>query len=368
MLVTKRGTVQGILYGDSKLQKILVEIGTEVEKAIVYPPITGSVQIGDLVLLNTTAVALKLGTGGYHFVMANLSQPCQEEQKVSKNKHIMKLRYTPLQIATGSCEEQDSPFHQQMASQQSLHGMTVLVGELHSMLPIAATYIKQSNKACRIVYIMTDKGALPLDLSDNVSALRELGILNGTITIGQSFGGDLEAINIYSGLIAAKHLLKADIVFVSMGPGIVGTSTALGFSGMEQVEILHAVSTLGGIPVLVPRVSEADQRRRHVGLSHHTKTVLKHTLSSVHIPILEEIASEKGTDRHFWHIGKREKLHLLKEILTRLPFPIKTMGRTIEEDPLFFYSVALAADFADFVASRTNVPSDVNSLSPLWSV
>jgi len=370
MLVTKRGIVQKVLSEDGKLQKILVKIEAEVEKAIVYPPITGSVQRGDLVLLNTTAVALKLGTGGYHFVIANLSQEEQGKQKVSENKHIMKLRYTPLQIATGSCEEQGSPYHQQMASEQSLHGMTVLVGELHSMLPIASTYIKQINKPCRIVYIMTDKGALPLDLSDNVSALKALGFLDGTITIGQAFGGDLEAINIYSGLIAAKHLLKADLVFVSMGPGIVGTGTALGFSGMEQVEILHAVSSLQGIPVLVPRVSQADRRDRHIGLSHHTITVLKHTLIPVHIPILKELKDQKdiNINHHFWHIGKMEKLHPLKEILNLFPFPIKTMGRTIDEDPLFFNSVALAADFANFVSSRTNVPSDVKNLSPLWSV
>src|SRR2546429_1436657 len=39
-------------------------------RAIAYPALTGPIGPGDRVVLNTTAVAMGLGSGGWHFVMA----------------------------------------------------------------------------------------------------------------------------------------------------------------------------------------------------------------------------------------------------------------------------------------------------------
>ena len=60
-----------------------------------------------------------------------------------------------------------------------------------------------------------------------------------------------------------------------MGPGIVGTNTRLGFSGIEVGPMLDAASGLGGVPIACLRVSFADERDRHVGLSHHSATALR---------------------------------------------------------------------------------------------
>ena len=79
--------------------------------------------------------------------------------------------------------------------------------------------------------------------------------MNKTITVGHAFGGDLETINIYTGLIAAKEILKGDITIISMGPGIVGSGTKYGFTGMEQGYIVDAINNLGGLAVAVPRIS-----------------------------------------------------------------------------------------------------------------
>ena len=81
---------------------------------------------------------------------------------------------------------------------------------------------------------MTDGAALPIYLSKNVDTLKKKGLIDNTITIGSAFGGDYECINIYTALITAKEVLKADVVFVSMGPGIAGTGTKYGFTGIEQ--------------------------------------------------------------------------------------------------------------------------------------
>jgi hypothetical protein len=64
--------------------------------------LVGSVAVGDQVVLNTTAVELGLGTGGWHFVHWNLAR---DEWSQPGPGHIMKLRYTSLQTDTGAAEE-----------------------------------------------------------------------------------------------------------------------------------------------------------------------------------------------------------------------------------------------------------------------
>lgn len=363
MIQTRIGVVTEILYEEEKIQEVSVQIETVEERAINYPSITGKLEKGDHVVLNTTAVELALGTGGHHFVMYRMGHTLNGE--LSSNRHIMKMRYTPVQIATGSCEEQGSPYHDIFRQKETLEGMPVLVGELHSMLPIAVSYMQGTNKAARIVYIMTDKGSLPLAMSMHVRTLIKLNWLTGTITTGHAFGGDLEALNIYTALLAAKHIWHADLAIVTMGPGIAGTGTPLGFTGMEQVEILHAAYSLGGTPILIPRVGEGDPRDRHQGLSHHTISVLNHTLVPVHIPVLRELEGQLSVldDRHLIHYQSRENFMDLPLLLKRYPSTITTMGRGWREDPLFFYSVAAAAKFSlRIMIPNANVLSDTKDL------
>ena len=78
-----------------------------------------------------------------------------------------------------------------------------------------------------------------------------------------------------------------------MGPGIAGTGTKYGFTGIEQGPILDAVKKLGGMPISIPRISFADKRDRHQGISHHSITVLKEIVNvDVHLPIFQ-YSSEK---------------------------------------------------------------------------
>lgn len=363
---TSKGKVVSILMEASDIQELTVEVEGKNSKAINYPLFTGVASIGDEVSLNTTAVNLQLGTGGYHFIVSILGQSRMPPEK--GNGHIMKLRYTPLQIATGSCEEQGSPYHEVFCQQRTLEGMPVLVAELHSMLPVAVTYIKKINPALRIVYIMTDKACLPLSFSRHVRILKEIGGLNGTITIGQAFGGDLEAVNIYTALLAARYILMADLAIVAMGPGIVGTGTTLGFSGMEQVEHLHAAYTLKGLPILIPRVGTADPRERHQGLSHHTLAVLEHTLAPVSVPVLDEVVQNLPLEMGMWKwvVGSQDQVKGLESLLSSYPETITTMGRSIQDDPLFFYSVGIAADFANYVAQKASAPCGIEDLAQLW--
>ena len=58
--------------------------------------------------MNTTATELSLGTGGFDFVVLNLSS---NNNTLNGEGHIMKLRYTPFQFKTLSVEEQQSQYH-----------------------------------------------------------------------------------------------------------------------------------------------------------------------------------------------------------------------------------------------------------------
>jgi hypothetical protein len=138
---------------------------------------------------------------------------------------------------------------------------------------------------------MSDGAALPGRLSNLVPRLRAAGLLDGFVTCGQAFGGELDAVTIWTGLLAAAELVAADVVIVADGPGNLGTETTWGVSALASGHALNAAETLGGRPVAALRISFADARERHRGVSHHSITVLDHVCrvaADVAVPVLEE--------------------------------------------------------------------------------
>ena len=340
---------------------IRVEIpGEEPSRAVNYNYLTGRVKEGDTVILNTTAVRLGLGTGGYHFVYLNLGDreglaedflSGIEDRFVRANLsasagHIMKLRYTPLQFRILALEEEDSPCHEVIRGFESLEGKPVILLPLHSLLaPLAITF-KNFYPEKRLVYIMTDGACLALEFSNLVRQLAEEGFLAATITYGNAFGGDYETVNIFTALAAAIEVLAADLIVVGMGPGIVGTSTRYGFSGVELAFIEKAVRILKGRSILIPRVSFADKRERHYGISQHTITLLDELITDpveAAFPendyIRKRLAGYGLEDRHVLAFYPIEEI---KEILEGSTFPFHSMGRSFEDDPLFFITAGLA--------------------------
>ena len=95
-------TVTAITAERAGLQKVEVDG----EPAYVLTQLIGPVAVGDRVVVNTTAVDLGLGTGGWHFVHWNLSREAWSEPGPG---HVMKLRYTSLQVDTGAAEEDGGP-------------------------------------------------------------------------------------------------------------------------------------------------------------------------------------------------------------------------------------------------------------------
>jgi hypothetical protein len=357
--------VEECMHSRKDLQEVRVKLENgEQAKAYHYTDVLPPVVKGDQVLLNTTAVELSLGTGGYHFIYSILSKNNEYcEINHQHPGHMMKLRYTPQQRSVLAAEEEVSPFHSIFKKPRSIQGMTTLIGELHSMLPIVVCWLKnrsveEKQHNPKIVYILSDGGALPMALSSHVSILNDLGWLAGTITYGQAYGGNIETLNKYTALIAAKHIFNADIAVIVMGPGIAGTGTMLGHSGVEVGEIVNAVSILEGIPVIIPRISFAERRQRHQGLSHHTLSSLSTiALKPAIVPLpgtisesekfvlLQQIKRSDLDQRHQVHWVSVEMDEIIQSLL---PYPqeITTMGRRISEDPVFFQGVCSAAQLA----------------------
>jgi hypothetical protein len=347
----KNGTVSSIISDDEHLAIVNVNVEGKTYKAVNYKDFTGDINVDDEVVLNTTAVDLSLGTGGYHFVMYN----CRNKSRELKGSgHIMKLRYTPYQMKCLAAEEEDSPYHNLFNEFKSLDNHIFIVATLHSMLAPISAMIKYINKDIKINYIMTDGGALPLRFSNTVAELKNKKILDNTITIGHAFGGDLECINIYTGLIAAKEILKGDVTIISMGPGIVGSGTKYGFTGIEQGYIIDAVNNLEGMAISVPRISFKDKRNRHCGISHHTITTLSqitNTKSNLILPYLEkekedyiiaQIGNSKIKEKHDIIFEYGEEIIMAME-----KFELKTtsMGRTIEDDKDYFISLGAVGNY-----------------------
>ncbi|GGQ15332.1 hypothetical protein GCM10010140_51950 [Streptosporangium pseudovulgare] len=355
-------------------------------RALAYPALVGRPEPGDTVLLNTTALAMGLGTGGYAMVVA---LPDRLPQDPSGPGHLVKARYTPLQATVLGVDEQDSPFHDVLRDADSLDGMPVIVADLHSALPailcgLYGPHPPQSPsgdardtggdsspegaggavRPPRVVYVMLDGGALPAWFSMSCARLRETGWLAGTVTVGQAFGGDMEAVTLHTGLLAARHVMGADVAVVTQGPGNLGTGTRWGFSGVSAGEAVNAAAVLGGRPVAALRVSEGDLRERHIGVSHHSLTAYGRVAlapAQVAVPDLPggfgERVARQAEPLSARHELVRVPVDGLRETLADCPVRLSTMGRGLAEDLPYFLASAAAGRHAASLLTRQDTGS-----------
>jgi hypothetical protein len=226
------------------------------------------------------------------------------------------------------------------------------------MLGPAAAGAKRAGKDIRVAYVMTDGAALPGPFSRLVTELRLAGVLDGWVTCGQAFGGDLEAVTVWSGMLAAVAVLGADVIVVADGPGNLGTDTTWGVSALGSGNALNAAHTLGGRPIPALRVSFADPRERHRGLSHHSRTILRDVClveTNVPVPVLEDPAQRAAVWDALRDADPDGRHHLVEvdgrpahdELVAR-DVAVRSMGRGFEDDPAFF----LAAGAAGVLAGR----------------
>ena len=304
----RRGTVTALLEHHDEL----VRLEVDELPCVAYPRLTGPIEVGDEVLVNEQARLLGLGSGGFDVLYANLTRGLGLAPQ--DGAHVMKLPYAPGQVALRHQEETD-----ELAA--SLDGLPVALCTLHSQVaPVCAALT-----GARVAYVQVAGGALPVSLSDAVRVLKRRGLLEVAIAVSPCLDGDVECVTAAAALAWAKSQ-GFDAVVCAVGPGIVGTGSRLGHGALALADAANAASALGGRPVLALRVSEADARERHRGVSHHTQAVLDLSLGDV---VLADESDGEG-----W-----------EEACAGLP--LAHMGRGPAEDPAFF-----RAAFAAGVAAR----------------
>jgi hypothetical protein len=332
-----------------------IELTAEVDgegtcRGLAYPALVGRPEPGDTVLLNTTALAMGLGTGGYAMVIA---VPDRLPADPDGPGHLVKARYTPLQATVQGADEQGSAHHDVLRDADSLSGMPVIVADLHSALPAVLAGLYADRPGTSVAYVMLDGGALPAWFSRACAGLREAGWLDATVTVGQAVGGDLETVTTHTGLLAARHVLGAEVAVVAQGPGNLGTGTRWGFSGVSAGEAVNAVAALGGRPVASLRVSDADARTRHQGVSHHCLTAYGRVALAPAQVVVPELPGDLGraVDEQVAELGDRHELVRvgvdgLRDALAATPVRLSTMGRGLDEDLGYFLTAAAAGRHA----------------------
>ena len=330
-------------------------------RAVAYEALTGVPVAGERVRLEVSALDRALGTGGHAMVSARLDALPADPPREG---HLVKARYMPDQVMVTGVDEQGTTHHgllSQPIGDVDLEGMPVVVADLHSSLPAVLAGLRSPDGARqpRVVYVLTDGGALPLAYSRLVAALSEAGWLAGTVTAGQAWGGDIEAVSVHNALLAARHVLHADAAIVIQGPGNLGTETPWGFSGVACGDAVNAIATLGGRPVACLRVSQADARPRHLGISHHSMTAYGRVAlagADVVVPILEgalgaqvrreaEVLCEPrpGAAQHrLVEVPADGLMELLRAAEAETGVRLSTMRRGLDEDTAAFIAAAAA--------------------------
>jgi hypothetical protein len=318
-----------------------------------------------------------LGTGGYALVVALPDRLPADPPQAGDTRdagHLVKARYTPLQVTVAGVDEQETEHHALMAEADDLGGMPVVVADLHSALPAALIGALATDPDLRVAYVMTDGGALPAAFSRTLDTLAPS--LAGVITVGQAFGGDLEAVTVHTGLLAARHVLGADLAIVTQGPGNLGTGTPWGFSGVHAGEVCNAVSVLGGLPIGALRISDADPRPRHRGVSHHSLTAFgRVALAGVTLIAPRGLSSELGGQVEEDLAGQPERNEVvwvdtdgLDDALQLSPVPLSTMGRGYPEERAYFLAAAAAGRYAAVqVPPPADEPAEADGAAPASS-
>ena len=315
------GTVSAVAERLDRIVRLEVD-GTP---CVAYPRLTGAVEVGDVVLVNTQAADLGLGSGGFDVLYANLTRGLR--LPVAEREHVMALPYTPGQLAARFVEEDHG------TAAERLPGLAVVCTGLHSQLaPVCAALAGR-----RVVYVQLGGGALPVSLSDTVRALKARKLLETAIAVSPCLDGDLQCVTVASALLHAASR-GADAVVCGIGPGIVGTGSRFGHGGLAVADAANAAVALGGSPVVAARVSFADERERHRGLSHHTRSALELCLGDVRVAWPHGLDRPEGVDVVEVEVtGWQDACASL---------PLSHMGRAPGDDPWFFASAFAAGRLA----------------------
>ena len=321
----RRGTVTAI----AERHDGLVRLEVDGRPCIAYPALTGPVALGDDVLVNVQAVELGLGSGGFDVLHANLTRGL--ELPAEPGAHVMKLPYTPLQHAV-------LPRRGERGGRRSqrLAGLPVVCCSLHSQVAPVCAGLGQE---LEVAYVQLPGGALPVPLSDTVRRCapglpadnrrrRAVPGRRARVRLGR-----LRADRVRGGRNRTRSSARS-------GPGSSARARATATGRSRRPTPPTRRVALGGQAVLAPRVSSADGRERHRGLSHHTLAVLELAQGATvawpqGLDVPPELEAVEIVDASEWRSACEG-------------LPLSHMGRGPDEEPWFF-----AAAYAAGALART---------------
>lgn len=328
--VLRRARVLAVSADRAEVEILDGPLAGETVPGLFYRQLGDPPVVGEKVRANTVGLEMGLGTGG----VAVLVPAAAATEAPANENHFVKLPYTPLQFPAPPPPQAED-----------LAGAPVVVLPLHSHLAPACCAAACLRPGCRVAFVWQEGGALSVPFSEAVRSLEERGLLHSVVSAGSCFGGDVEAPNAYAGLLAAAGgEQRADLVLAGIGPGVVGTSGAYGHGGMSAAGALNAAAALGARPVLAPRLSAADPRERHRGVSHHTRSALRATLAGCRVafPAGCGITAEDLPERHVYERVEATAAGLQG----RFGVTFESMGRGYDEDPVFFDAAVAAVALA----------------------
>ena len=332
------------------VREVSVDVADDgVIAALAYVDLVGRPEPGDRVLLNTTALSMNLGTGGHALVVALPDR--LPADPVGARPH----RESPLHAFAG---------HRARGRRAGIAASRRYCGREFALRDAGC----DRGPAFRVAGRPRRRARRPPECPRRLCADRWRCaaavvlptvasitiVLCGTVSTGQAFGGDLESVTVHTGLLAARHVLDADVAIVTQGPGNLGTGTPWGFSGVLAGEVVNAVAVLDGHPVGALRISDADPRERHRGLSHHTVTAFGRVAlarAELVVPtgLAPDLAGAVASD-----LAPLRARHTIVTVDTRVwtrpcadcRSRLSTMGRSLDEDHAYFLAAAAAGRHA----------------------
>ena len=153
-----------------------------------------------------------------------------------------------------------------------LAGMPVVIADLHSALPAVLAGLR-ADRPGRPGRLRDDRRRRAAAVVLPRPSPRSRPHLAGTVTAGQAFGGDLEASTVHTGLLAARHVLGADVTVVARAPATSAPAPRWGFSGRGRrrggQRRRRARRPAGRVAADLATPTRA---QRHRGVSHHSLT------------------------------------------------------------------------------------------------
>ena len=302
----------------------LIRLDVDGNPCIAYPRLTGGVEEGDVVLVNTQAAELGLGSGGFDVLYANLTRGLG--LPVEDGAHVMLHPYAPGQHAARFAEEHGG-------APERIDDVPVVCIGLHSQLaPVCAALADR-----RVAYVQLAGGALPVSLSDTLRALKARRLVDTTIAVAPCVDAEVQCVTT-AGALTHALARGAQVVVCGVGPGIVGTDSKWGHGGLAVAQAANVATALGGLPIVAPRISFGDERPRHQGVSHHTSSALALCLGTVRVAWPSGLDRPHGIDVAEVDVTGWETAceHL----------PLDHMGRGPADDPWFFAAAFAAGRLA----------------------